>query len=135
MEKYKIKPIGVIKTPYRDKFQAPRQTSYSKGADGTIEVYEEYSRGLEGIEHFRYIIVVFYFHKTDGFKLTAWPPGSDEPRGVFASRSPNRPNHIGISVLKLIYRNGNILTVKDVDMLDGTPVIDIKPYIDGIDKR
>jgi tRNA (adenine37-N6)-methyltransferase len=135
MKNYNITPIGIIKTPYRSKVQAPRQTAYSGGADGTIEVYEKYSEGLEGIERFRHIIVLFYFHRTEGFRLKAWPPDSDVSRGVFASRSPHRPNHIGISVLRLISRKGNILSVKDVDMLDGTPVIDIKPYVAGLDNK
>jgi tRNA (adenine37-N6)-methyltransferase len=133
MEKYTIRPIGKIKTPFRRKGEAPRQPEYSGGAEGIIEIYKEYSQGLKGLENYNYIVVLFYFDRPVSYSLTARPPGSSEARGVFASRSPHRPNHIGLSVLRLLKVEGTTLRVKNVDMLDDTPVIDIKPYIENLD--
>lgn len=132
---YKIKPIGKITTPFKDRSQAPRQTVYSKGAEGEIEIYDKYLEGLEGIEKYSYIIVLFYFDRSEFCNLKARPPGSDKTRGVFASRSPYRPNNIGLSILKLEKIENNILKVRDVDMLDNTPVIDIKPYVSELDRK
>jgi len=135
MIKYDIRPIGKINTPYKESCRAPRQTIYSRGAEGTIEIYKQYQEGLEGIEQFEHIIILFYFDRTKGYSLTARPPGANSLRGIFATRSPHRPNHIGLSILRLIGVDGNLLTVKDVDMLDGTPIIDIKPYAANLDKK
>jgi tRNA-Thr(GGU) m(6)t(6)A37 methyltransferase TsaA len=134
MEKYEVVPIGKIYTPFKEKHKVPRQTIYSSGAEGRIEIYQQYVGGLKGIERYEHIIVLFYFDKTEGYSLTARPPGSAGSRGVFATRSPYRPNHIGLSILRLISVDDNILKVRDVDMLDGTPVIDIKPYVAELDK-
>lgn len=135
MQKFEIVPIGKISTPYRKRHQAPRQTIYSGGEEGTIEIYEKYKSGLEGLEKYKYIIVLFYLDRMDGYDLKAWPPGSVSPRGVFATRSPHRPNHIGFSILQLLDIKDNIIRVRHVDMLDGTPVIDIKPYVPEIDSK
>ncbi|MGM0365191.1 MAG: tRNA (N6-threonylcarbamoyladenosine(37)-N6)-methyltransferase TrmO [Actinomycetota bacterium] len=135
MDKYSISPIGKIRTPFKQRGKTPRQAAYSKGAVGTIEIYEEYRPGLEGLKKYEYVIVLFYFDRQQGYSLTARPPGAEEPRGVFATRSPRRPNHIGVSVVKLLEVEGNLLKVKGIDMLDGTPVIDIKPYVGDLDNR
>ncbi|MDD3520388.1 MAG: tRNA (N6-threonylcarbamoyladenosine(37)-N6)-methyltransferase TrmO [Actinomycetota bacterium] len=135
MKKYEIIPIGEIKTPFKSRNDAPRQPLYSKGAEGTIEIFKEYSPGLEGIENFKYIIVIFYFDRNNFYKLKTIPYGSENERGIFSTRSPHRPNNIGLSVLELLGIKENKLKVKDVDMLDKTPVIDIKPYIPEIDIR
>ena len=135
MEKYVISPIGKINTPYKEKYQAPRQTIYSGGEEGTIEIYDKYREGLEGIERYEYIIIIFCFDRIEGYSLKKTPPDSVRQRGVFATRSPHRPNHIGLSILRLIGIKDNILKVRDVDMLDGTPIIDIKPYVANIDKK
>jgi tRNA-Thr(GGU) m(6)t(6)A37 methyltransferase TsaA len=134
MDKYEVIPIGKIHTPFKEKFQVPRQTIYSSGAEGTIEIYQQYLGGLKGIERYKHIIILFYFDQIDGYSLTARPPGSVNLRGVFATRSPHRPNHIGLSILRLISVDDNLLKVRDVDMLDGTPIIDIKPYVVELDK-
>ncbi|MEA2015636.1 MAG: tRNA (N6-threonylcarbamoyladenosine(37)-N6)-methyltransferase TrmO [Actinomycetota bacterium] len=135
MEEYTIKPIGEIETPFKHKEQSPRQPGYSGGAEGTIKIYKPYIKGLEGLERYKYIIVLFYFNRINDYRLTAIPPSSNSSRGVFASRSPYRPNHIGLSVVELLRIDNNLLKVRNVDMLDGTPVIDIKPYIDEPDKN
>ena len=135
MIKFEINPIGRIRTSYKERGEVPRQAIYSRGAEGTIEIYDEYLGGLKGIGFYKYIIVLFYFDRIEGYNLKARPPGSEKPRGVFATRSPHRPNHIGFSILRLEKVEGNILKVRDVDMLDGTPVIDIKPYVDELDKN
>jgi len=134
MEKYIIKPIGEIKSPFKYTEHSPRQPGYSGGAEGTIKIYRPYIKGLEGLERFKYIIVLFYLDRIKGYRLTAVPPSSNSPRGVFASRSPYRPNHIGLSVVELLKIENNLLKIRNVDMLEGTPVIDIKPYIDEPDK-
>jgi len=135
MIKYEIIPIGKIYTPYKRRYQVPRQTIYSSGVEGTIEIYKHYLEGLKGIERFKHIIILFYFDRIEEYSLIARPPGSDSPRGVFATRSPYRPNHIGLSILRLISIDENLLKVRDVDMLNGTPVIDIKPYVAELDKK
>ena len=118
----------------KHKEECPRQPGYSNGAEGTIKIYKKYMKGLGGLEKYENIILLFYFNSLKEYNLTAVPPGSNSSRGVFASRSPYRPNHIGLSVVKLIKIENNILRVRNVDMLDGTPVIDIKPYINDPDK-
>ena len=132
---YKINPIGIIRTPYKEIGQVPRQTIYSKGAEGIIEIYNKYLEGLEGIKLYIHIIVLFYFDRLKRCDIKVRPPGSNKLRGVFATRSPYRPNHIGLSILRLEKVEGNILRVRDVDMLDRTPIIDIKPYVEKIDKK
>lgn len=134
MEKYEVLPIGKIHTPFKVKYQVPRQAIYSSGAEGTIEIYQQYLEGLKGIERYKHIIILFYFNQIEGYSLTARPPGSSSSRGVFATRSPYRPNHIGLSILRLISVEVNLLKVRDVDMLDCTPIIDIKPYVKELDK-
>jgi len=135
MEEYIIKPIGIIKTPFKHMGDPPRQPGFSGGAEGTIKIYKQYVKGLEGLEKYKYIIVLFYFNRLGGYSLTATPPASNSTRGVFASRSPHRPNQIGVSVVELLKVEDDILTIRNVDMLDGTPVIDIKPYIEGSNKH
>lgn len=95
---------------------------------GTIEVRPELAAGLDGLEGFSHIIVLFQFHKAGGAKLRVTPPGETTPRGVFATRSPHRPNPLGLSVLRLLRRRGSVLEVSGLDLIDGTPVLDIKPY-------
>ena len=123
-----IKPIGVIHTPFKHTEDTPTQT-WRSGAAGTIEVYKNYEDGLSDIDGFSHIIVIFRFHKSRGYRLKLKPFRDNKKRGVFATRSPRRPNQLGLSILKLSNRKGNILKVKGVDMLDGTPLLDIKPYI------
>ncbi len=125
-----FKPIGVVHSPLKDGRDAPRQPKWSE-FEGEIEIFPEFAEGLEGLEKLDSIVVVFNFDRSEGFSMKVTPPHRDRECGVFASRSPRRPNGIGISTLKLLSVEANILRVGGVDMLDGTPVLDIKPDISG----
>lgn len=135
MELKNIEPIGIIHTPFRTREKTvPIQSRFSKEI-GEVEVFKEYEDGLKDIEGFSHIILLYIFHKSEGYSLHAKPFLDSELRGVFATRSPRRPNPIGMSTVILIERKGNILKVKGVDMLDETPLLDIKPYVPRFDER
>lgn len=123
------KAIGVIHTPFRSKKETPYQY-FADEADGVIEIFPEYEDGLYKIEEFERIVVLFHFHEQNEVVMKVKPKMHDKVRGVFATRSPTRPNPIGMSVVRLIERNGRFLRVRGVDMIDGTPLLDIKPYIE-----
>jgi len=129
MKEIKFKPIGLIHTPYKTTGECPSQTYHGKGVKATIELQPEYEKGLKDLEGFSHLILVWHFHKSDSPSLTAYPPGETEERGVFATRSPHRPNGIGLSVVRLIKIEGTTLFIEDPDMIDGTPLLDIKPYL------
>ena len=126
------RPIGIIHTPFKE--HAPIQPLYSD-ARGVVEVFDEYKEGLKDLETFSHIILVYHFHLSKGYRLEAKPYLDDEPKGIFAIRSPNRPNGIGISTVALERIEGAKLHVLHVDMLDGTPLLDIKPYVPEFDIR
>lgn len=128
-----LKPIGVVRSPYKTQSDAPIQSRLSDD-EAEIEIYEEYGDGLKDIEGFSHIWVLFHFHKSEGFALHVKPYLDDELRGVFACRAPRRPNPIGMSLVELEKREGNILKIRGLDMLDGTPVLDIKPYVGVFDE-
>ncbi|RKZ35044.1 tRNA (N6-threonylcarbamoyladenosine(37)-N6)-methyltransferase TrmO [bacterium] len=128
--KIEIFPIGIAHTPFTDDTDAPFQGKEVPESIAQIEIFPEFTAGLDGIEKYNYLDIVFYFHRREETLLTVIPRNSDTPRGVFATRSPARPNHIGITTVKLIAVEENILTIGGVDMLDCTPIIDIKPTID-----
>src|SRR4030042_2322607 len=123
----KIKPIGIIHTPFKSKQETPIQPFRSK-AVGKIEVFKEYERGLDDIEGFSHLILIYKFHRSRGFSLKVKPFLDNRLRGLFATRAPRRPNQIGLSVVKLIRRRWNILFLNGIDVIDGTPLLDIKPY-------
>ena len=123
-----IKPIGIIHSPFKSKQETPIQPFQSK-AVGEIEVFKEYEQGLDDIESFSHLILIYKFHRSRGFSLKVKPILDDRLRGLFATRAPRRPNQIGLSVVKLIRRRGNILFVNGIDVIDGTPLLDIKPYL------
>ncbi len=129
-----MRPIGIIHTPFTDKAQVPIQASRS-AATGFVEVYPDYADGLQDLEGFSHIILLYVFHESSGFSLLVKPFLDDNLRGLFATRYPARPNPIGFSVVTLISRNDNILQVEGLDMLDGTPLLDIKPYVSDFDMR
>jgi tRNA-Thr(GGU) m(6)t(6)A37 methyltransferase TsaA len=136
MEKeIKIKPIGIIHTPYKEPKGIPIQGKFEKGIIGQIEIFPEYQQGLKDIEGFSHIILIYYFNRSKDEKLTGRPYLEDELHGIFAIRSPNRPNHIGFSIVKLEKVKDNIITFSEVDILDGTPLLDIKPYVLHFDSR
>ena len=124
----KIKPIGIIHTPFNSKKKTPILSVKSK-AIGKVEVYKKYQVGLKDIEGFSHLILIFKFHKAKGYKLLVKPFLDNEMRGLFATRYPRRPNQIGITVVKLLNKKNNILTVKGIDILNKTPLLDIKPYV------
>jgi tRNA-Thr(GGU) m(6)t(6)A37 methyltransferase TsaA len=126
-----LEPIGVVRTPFTDKRSAPRQPAAARGVAGRIELYPhaQYEHALSDLQTWSHIWVIFWFHRNAGFRAKVLPPRSRHKRGVFATRSPHRPNPLGLSVLRLERIEGRVLHVLDVDMLDGTPVLDLKPYV------
>ncbi len=131
---WKMKPIGLIRSPYSNGEETPIQSTFS-GGRGEIEVFPEYEAGLKDIDGFSHLILLYCFHRVKGYSLSVKPFLNDTPKGLFATRYPARPNPIGISVVRLLERRGNILYVAEVDMWDGTPLLDIKPYVPQFDER
>jgi tRNA (adenine37-N6)-methyltransferase len=126
-------PIGYIRSPYTQTSSIPKGLGAKHDAEGTIELLREFEQGLKDIEGFSHLFVLWVFDRADGSSLIATPPSDESrPHGVFATRSPRRPNPIGLSVVELLRRDGPILHVRGVDMLDRTPVLDIKPYLSSI---
>jgi tRNA-Thr(GGU) m(6)t(6)A37 methyltransferase TsaA len=127
-----LEPIGFVRSPYTNTAEIPKGLGAHHEADGIIEVRSELAEGLKDVEGFSHLYVIWIFHQSDGSELTAYPPSDDRPHGVFATRSPQRPNPLGLTVVKLLERDGLNLHVRGVDMLDGTPVVDIKPYLSNV---
>jgi tRNA-Thr(GGU) m(6)t(6)A37 methyltransferase TsaA len=132
MKQLKIRCIGIIHSPYRTREEAPRQ---GRNEIAEIELDDGFSEGLKDIEQFSHLHIFYYLHRSEGYSLTTTTPWHDEPHGVFATRSPRRPTPLGYAVVELLERKGNMLKVKGIDAIDGTPVIDIKPYSPRIDAR
>ena len=130
-----MKPIGIIRTPYKEPKGIPIQGKFEKGVTGKVELFPEYKQGLKDIEGFSHIILIYHFDRSKDEKLVSKPFLEDEPHGIFAIRSPHRPNHIGFSIVKLEKVEDNTVTFSEVDMLDGTPLLDIKPYVSHFDSR
>lgn len=128
----KLKSIGVVHSPFKKKEDIePEKYAYPRGFDsiqGELEIFKEFENGLKDIEGFSHLIVIFSFHKSEGFRLHTKPLLEDTLRGVFSTRSPHRPNRIGMTVVNVRERRGNILKVSGLDMIEGTPILDIKPY-------
>ena len=133
MDKWTIQPIGYVRSSYTDTGQVPKGLGTKHTMEGTLEVLPEYDRGLQDIEGFSHLFILWVFHKSQGYELTGKPPTDDRPHGVFTTRSPRRPNAIGLTIVRLERVEKNRLFIKGVDMLEGTPVLDIKPYIPRID--
>ncbi len=125
--------IGTIRTPYKTKQDCPIQPFYTSGSSGRVEVLEQYADGLKDIETFSHIYLLYQFDRADAISLVRSTFLDDSPHGIYASRHPCRPNGIGMSIVKLIRRDGNVLIVEGADMLDETPLLDIKPYIPKYD--
>lgn len=142
MEGLVLRPIGVIHSPHREPDRTPIQPVCARGSAGRSEVFPQYAEGLDDVEGFSHLYLIYWFHRS-----AAGEPGSakaplkvvpyldDVPRGVFATRSPRRPNPIGLSIVRLVERRGTELLVEGLDALDGTPLLDIKPYVEGFDLR
>jgi tRNA-Thr(GGU) m(6)t(6)A37 methyltransferase TsaA len=129
-----MQPIGVIHSPFTEKDKTPIQASRSQ-AIGVVEIYLEFADGLNDIEALSHIYLLYAFHQSLGYKLQVKPFLDDQEHGIFATRYPYRPNPIGISIVKLLSRKENTLTVEGIDTLDGTPLLDIKPYVPDFDLR
>jgi tRNA-Thr(GGU) m(6)t(6)A37 methyltransferase TsaA len=125
-------PIGVVRSAYADTAQIPKGPGAHHDAEGALELLPEFAGGLADIDGFSHLFVLWVFDRVDGFDLLSTPPTDDRPHGVFSTRSPRRPNPIGLTVVRLIRRDGARLVVRGVDMLDGTPILDIKPYLSSI---
>jgi len=131
---FTMKSIGVIHSPFTDKSKTPIQAARSQ-AVGRVEVFSEFAGGLQDLEGFLHIFLLYIFHCSTGFELRVKPFLDNEPHGLFSTRFPCRPNPIGISVVRLLSCQGNILEIEGVDVLDGTPLLDIKPYVPDFDLR
>ena len=129
-----IIPIGKIHTPFQNKSDTPIQP-FRSGAVGRVEVFEEYAKGLSDTEGFSHLILIYRFHKSRGHCLKVKPFLDDQLRGLFATRYPRRPNQIGLTIVELLKRENNILFVKGIDVLDNTPLLDIKPYVPDFGPR
>ena len=129
------KPIGYVRSPFKEPSGVPIQTKAGTGIEGEIEVLDEFVDGLSDLEGFSHIFVITHLHAHEGFKLKVTPFLDDVERGVFSTRAPKRPNPIGLHLVRLRSVKGNILHIMDIDMIDGTPVLDIKPYIPQGDER
>src|SRR5581483_6439347 len=127
------RPIGHARTPHTETKQIPKGLGARHDAEGTLEVLPEFEEGLQDIEGFSHLYVLWVFDRADGFDLVATPPADEgRPHGVFSTRSPRRPNPIALTVVELLGRDGRRLRVRGVDMLDGTPILDIKPYLSSV---
>lgn len=124
--------IGSLRTPYTQTRDIPKGFNTRHDAAGTIDVLPEFEAGLSDIDGFSHLFILWVFDRAEGFDLIGTPPIDDRPHGVFATRSPRRPNPIGLTVVELLRRDRHILHVRGVDMLDGTPVLDIKPYLSSV---
>src|SRR5512140_2486452 len=125
-------PIGYVRSPYNDTQQVPKGLGAKHEAEGILEILPEFEAGLTDIEGFSHLFVIWVFDRAEGFELMGKPPTDDRAHGVFATRSPYRPNPIALTVVELLRREGPRLHVRGLDMLDGTPVLDIKPYLSGV---
>lgn len=128
-------PIGVIRSPFKEIDGAPIQPTGAKGVCGEAEIDPAFAPGLKDLEGFSHIILLYHFHRSQGFALEVKPFLDDKTHGLFATRAPRRPNAIGFSVVRLLGRSGNVLQIEDVDVIDGTPILDIKPYVPEFDVR
>jgi tRNA-Thr(GGU) m(6)t(6)A37 methyltransferase TsaA len=126
-------PIGIIHSPFEDIENVPIQPVAAGGIRGTVEVFADFAEGLKDLEGFSHVILLYHFHRVTQTRLTVVPFVDPEPRGVFATRAPSRPNPIGLSIVRLLRMEGNILHVENVDIVDGTPLLDIKPYVPEFD--
>lgn len=129
---FKFKPIGVVHSPFKKKEDIDSEKFADSGgfdpAQGELEIFQEFEKGLKDIDGFSHLIVLFVFHKSEGYRLHTKPLLDDTLRGIFSTRSPHRPNPVGMTVVEVLERKGNRIKVSGIDMIEGTPILDIKPY-------
>ncbi len=128
-----FEPIGIIRSPFTEPIGMPIQPPGAAGIQGTVEVSEEYRSALKDLDGFSHIILLYHFHRSQGFTPQVVPFMDSQPRGLFSTRAPRRPNAIGLSVVQLNRIEGGVLFIENVDVLDGTPLLDIKPYVPEFD--
>lgn len=126
-------PIGIIHSPFKQLAGMPIQTAFSKNGEGTVELFSQFKQGLKDLEGFSHIMLIYHFHKSKGYDLLCRPFLDNVKRGLFATRAPNRPNPIGLSIVRLQGINDGTLSVSSLDVIDETPLIDIKPHIPQFD--
>jgi tRNA-Thr(GGU) m(6)t(6)A37 methyltransferase TsaA len=129
---FTFRPIGSIESPYKESSEIPKGLGVKHDAEGILRIMPEFEPGLVDVEGFSHLFVIWVFDRSTGFELTACPPSDNRIHGVFATRSPRRPNPIGLTVVQLLRREGTHVHVRGVDMLDGTPILDIKPYLSSV---
>lgn len=127
-----LDPIGTVRSPYADTAQIPKGLGAQHDVEGVLEIRPELAAGLQDIEGFSHLYVIWVFDRAGRPELVAHPPSDDRPHGVFATRSPQRPNPVGLTVVELLGRDGHRLHVRGLDMLDGTPIVDLKPYLSSV---
>lgn len=132
VDSFTLRPIGFVSSPYQTTGEVPKGLGAKHGAEGVLKILPEFAEGLTDIEGFSHLFVIWAFDRSQGFELMGTPPSDNRLHGVFATRSPKRPNPIGLTVVELLRREGLLLHVRGVDMLDGTPILDIKPYLSSI---
>jgi tRNA-Thr(GGU) m(6)t(6)A37 methyltransferase TsaA len=132
---FSMQAIGYVRSPYADAREVPRGLGTQHNAEGVLEIKPELELGLTDIEGFSHLFVIWAFDRSEGFELVGRPPSDNRPHGVFATRSPKRPNPIGLTVVELLRREGPRLHVRGVDMLDRTPILDIKPYLSNVSQE
>ena len=125
-------PIGFVSSPFKNTAEIPKGLGAEHEADGDLRILPEFELGLTDIEGFSHLFVIWEFDRSPGIELLGAPPTDDRPHGVFATRSPKRPNPLGLTVVELLRREGTLLHVRGLDMLDGTPILDIKPYLSSV---
>jgi tRNA (adenine37-N6)-methyltransferase len=129
---FEMRAVGFVRSPYAGTAEVPKGRGAKHEAEGLVEVLPEFEAGLQDIEGFSHLFVIWVFDRSEGFELVGPVPTDERPHGVFATRSPRRPNPLGLTVVRLLGREGRALRVAGLDMLDGTPVLDIKPYLSGV---
>jgi tRNA-Thr(GGU) m(6)t(6)A37 methyltransferase TsaA len=132
MSLFTPQPIGFVRSPFSDTAAIPKGLGARHDEQGILEILPEFESGLTDIEGYSHLYVIWTFDRADGFDLTVTPPTDNRPHGVFTTRSPRRPNPLALTVVELLRREKNLLYVRGIDMLDGTPILDIKPYLSSI---
>jgi tRNA-Thr(GGU) m(6)t(6)A37 methyltransferase TsaA len=129
---FSMQPIGYVRSSYQDTREIPKGLGAKHEAEGILEVLPEFEAGLADIDGFSHLYVIWTFDRSEGFELMVTPPSDDRPHGIFSTRAPRRPNPIGLTVVELLGREGGKLRVRGIDMLEGTPLLDIKPYLSNV---
>jgi tRNA (adenine37-N6)-methyltransferase len=127
-----MQPVGYVRSSYKDTQEIPKGLGAKHEAEGFLEILPELEPGLMDIDGFSHLLVIWAFDRSEGYDVVVTPPSDNRPHGVFATRTPRRPNPVGLTVVELLSREGAVLRVRGIDMLDGTPILDIKPYLSNV---